>query len=214
MKVLITGTSKGIGRCIALKFLKEGYSVIGFDVLESSINNPLYKHYIVDVRSNDLPEIDDVYILINNAGIQSNTMDDIDVNLKGLINICEKYAFQKTIKSIVNLASVSGTNGCEFPIYSASKGGVLSYTKNLSGRLNKATVNSISFGGVITESNNHVIQNDKLYRDSLNETIMGKWISEEECAEWVYFLTVINKSMTGQDIIIDNGEIVKSNFVW
>ena len=29
-----------------------------------------------------------------------------------------------------------------------------------------------------------------------------------------YFLSVINKSMTGEDIFIDNGEKLKSNFIW
>ena len=33
-------------------------------------------------------------------------------------------------------------------------------------------------------------------------------------AKWAFFLTVINKSMTAQDILIDNGEAAKSNFIW
>ena len=36
----------------------------------------------------------------------------------------------------------------------------------------------------------------------------------EEMAEWTYFLAVVNKSMTAQDVLIDNGEIAKANFVW
>ena len=36
----------------------------------------------------------------------------------------------------------------------------------------------------------------------------------EEIAEWTYFLAVVNKSMTGEDVLVDNGEGVKSNFVW
>ena len=36
----------------------------------------------------------------------------------------------------------------------------------------------------------------------------------DEIADWVYFIAVVNKSMTGQDVIIDNGELTKFNFVW
>ena len=35
-----------------------------------------------------------------------------------------------------------------------------------------------------------------------------------DIADFVYFVSVINKSMTGEDIFIDNGEKLKSNFIW
>lgn len=38
MKVLITGTSSGIGRAAALRFIREGHSVIGIDVLEDTVS--------------------------------------------------------------------------------------------------------------------------------------------------------------------------------
>ena len=46
------------------------------------------------------------------------------------------------------------------------------------------------------------------------ETLLKRWASAEEIAEWAYFVSVVNKSMTGQDIIIDNGELTKFNFIW
>ena len=33
-------------------------------------------------------------------------------------------------------------------------------------------------------------------------------------AEFTYFISVVNKSMTGEDLFIDNGEKLKSNFIW
>ena len=45
-------------------------------------------------------------------------------------------------------------------------------------------------------------------------TKLGKWMTPEECAEWVYFLTVMNKSCTAQDIVVDNGELFNHTFVW
>ena len=39
MKVLVTGSSNGIGKAIASKFLDEGHEVIGFDIEKATINN-------------------------------------------------------------------------------------------------------------------------------------------------------------------------------
>ena len=49
MEVLITGASSGIGKAIALKFLKEKHEVHGIDILPSSIVDKNYKHYICDI---------------------------------------------------------------------------------------------------------------------------------------------------------------------
>ena len=212
MKVLVTGTSKGIGKSIATKFLEEGHDVIGFDIQKSSINNKNYTHYIQDI-CNELPDIADIDILVNNAGIQEG--DVIKVNLEGTINVTEKY-INPNIKSIVFITSTSATTGSEFPKYVASKGGVLAYMKNVALRISKykATANSISPGGVITDLNSHILNDEKLYKAVLDETLLDKWAEPEEIADFVYFVSVINKSMTGEDIIIDNGEKLKSNFIW
>ena len=212
MKVLVTGTSKGIGKSIATKFLEEGHDVIGFDILEGTINNKNYTHYIQDICEK-LPDIEDIDILVNNAGIQEGEV--IKVNLEGTINVTEKY-INPNIKSIVFITSTSATTGSEFPNYVASKGGVLAYMKNVALRISKykATANSISPGGVKTDLNSHILNDEKLYKAVLDETLLNKWAEPEEIADFVYFVSVINKSMTGEDIIIDNGEKLKSNFIW
>lgn len=216
MKVLITGTSNGIGKSTALKFLAEGHDVIGLDIAEATITDPKYTHYVCDVAHKDeLPDIDGIEILINNAGVQSSGRD-IEVNLIGLMNCTEKYGIQPAIKSIVQTASVSAHNGAEFPEYCASKGGVLAYTKNVALRVAQygATCNSVSAGGVLTELNQHILDDKALWDAVMAETLIPKWATPEEMADWNYFLAVINKSMTAQDVLIDNGEISKANFVW
>ena len=215
MKVLITGTSKGIGREVAIKFLNENHKVIGIDIEASTINHKNYTHIIKSITDKDLPNIPDIDILINNAGVQ-NSVDDIDINLKGTINITEKYGIQKNIKSVLFMASASASTGSEFPRYVASKGGVVSYMKYVAHEISKygATSNSISAGGVITELNKHILEDEELYKAVLNETMLNKWIEKEEIASLAYYLTVINKSMTGQDLLIDNGEALKANFIW
>ena len=215
MKVLITGTSQGIGKAIAEYFLKEGHSVIGIDRQRASIESQNYRHVECDVRDRDnLPEISDVDILINNAGTQNE--DDIDINLKALIYITEKYGVQANIKSILNIGSASAHTGAEFPEYCASKGGVLAYTKNVAIRVAKygATCNSLDPGGVLTPLNECVINEPTLWSQIMDETPLKRWATTEEIAQWAYFLTVTNKFCTGQNILVDGGESINYHFIW
>ena len=212
MKVLVTGSSNGIGKAIAEKFLQNNFEVIGFDILDSAIEHSNYKHFKQNI-CDELPELEGINIIINNAGVQND--NDIDVNLKGTMNITEKY-ITPNIKSVVFIASSSASTGSEFPEYVASKGGVLAYMKNIALRISKygATANSISPGGVITKLNEHIINDKNLYKQVLDETLLNKWATAEEIAEFTYFISVVNKSMTGEDVFIDNGEKLKSNFIW
>ena len=216
MIVVVTGSSKGMGHAIAKKFLELGHDVHGLDIAESAIFDRHYQHHRCDVSDKDsLPEIEGVNILINNAGVQ-NTDRDIDVNLKGTIYCTEKYGLQPQICSILNQASVSAHNGAEFAEYVASKGGVLSYTKCVAKTIAEygATCNSLSFGGVETELNKPVMEDREAWEEIMMMTPLKKWASEKEAAEWAYFITVVNKSATGQDFIIDNGEILNHHFIW
>jgi 3-oxoacyl-[acyl-carrier protein] reductase len=248
LKVLITGSARGIGRSAAIKYLEEGCSVFGFDVLPGTITHNAYTHYIVDVsrpetlpnfakdgpsglcesereRGTDLrfgeesssdtplPPPNVIFIC---AGVQ-NSPDDIMINLKGAINVTEKYAFQPEIRSVLFCASASAHTGFEFPEYVASKAGLIGYMKNVAVRLAPygAIANSISPGGVITESNDPVMRDPALWTKIMDVTPLKKWATEQEIADWVWFLTAVNRSASGIDILIDNGESnLASTFVW
>jgi NAD(P)-dependent dehydrogenase (short-subunit alcohol dehydrogenase family) len=215
MKILITGTSQGIGKAIARLFLDRGHQVYGIDRQEATIEDKGYTHFTCDVRDyENLPAITDIEILINNAGTQNEA--DIDINLKALIHISEKYGVQEKIRSILNIGSASAHTGSEFPEYCASKGGVVSYTKNLALRIAKygATCNSLDPGGVLTPLNDCVINEPALWEEIMEQTPLKKWATPEEIAEWAWFLTMTNTFCTGQNIIVDGGESINSHFVW
>ena len=216
MKILITGTSKGIGKAVAERYLSLGHEVIGLDLLSSNISNNRYTHFQVDISNKeDLPEIKDVEVIFSNAGKQND--EDIKNNLIGCMNVIEKYAFNKSIKSVLINASASASTGQEFPEYVASKSALLGYMKNVAIRLARygAVCNSISLGGVLTESNKPVTDDPILWNKVMEVTPLKKWMTLEEVCDFVIFLTLTNKSMSGQDILVDNGEKdLNPTFVW
>ena len=215
MNVLITGTSSGIGKACAEYFLEKGHHVYGFDRKDVAVSHENYTHFCLDIRDQTAyPKLCNMNIIVNNAGVQNQ--DDIDVNLKGTIAITEHYGMNPDIQSVVMIGSASGHTGSEFPEYAASKGGVLAYTKNVAMRLAKyqATCNSLDFGGVMTELNRPVMENPDLWNEIMKLTPLKRWMSVEEAAEWVYFLSVVNRFCTGQNILIDGLEAGNCTFVW
>ena len=229
MVVLITGSSGGIGKAAAEYFLDRGHEVHGLDIQPADADlvrysgedgSGVYYHHTADITDrkslvNALGEDFRPEILINNAGIQQGERD-IDVNLKGMIYVTEMFAIgSDRIRSVVNIGSASGHTGSEFPEYAASKGGVLAYTKNVALRLApQATCNSIDPGGVTTELNRVVMDDPALWNRIMELTPMKRWASAEEIAEWIYFVAVNNRFMTGQNLLIDGGEAGRAEFVW
>lgn len=215
MTVFISGTAGGIGGATARLFLEKGDIVFGVDKKESLIRHERYHFIRQDIREplpEDLPPAE---ILIYAAG----TIDEseaIDVNLEASIHLHEQLSKSKSLRSVLFIASASARNGSEFPYYVASKAGLVGYMKQQALSLAKrgVTCNSISPGGVVTDLNRHILDSEELYRAVKAETLLGKWAEPREIAELAYFMTVINRSITGEDILIDNGEMLKSNFIW
>lgn len=221
MRIVVTGTARGIGEAIAQKLLNQGHEIFGIDVLpESTVlkDHPNYHHHLADVSAFDeLPDIPMVEALVNNAGVvyPGRDLRNLYTNLLGAMNCTEKYALQSNIRAVVNMVSVSAHNGAEYPYYGASKGGLLTYTKWTAQEIAKygAVCNSVSPGGVYTDMNLNIMNDAAKLQAVYDETLLGKWAYPEEVADLVYYLLCINKSVTAQDLIIDNGEMAKFNFI-
>ena len=59
------------------------------------------------------------------------------------------------------------------------------------------------------------MEDKTLWQKIMDVTPLKKWMTVDEVADWVFFLTVVNKSMTGEALLIDNGEAkLNQSFVW
>ena len=227
MKVLITGTSNGVGRAAAEKFLSKGYNVIGFDIKESTIINNNYKHYIVDVRHpENFPELKGIWYIVNNAGIVTPKAEALSVNLMGYINILEKYGSDPELKSIVIIGSTASVKGYDNITYCASQGGRDALVKwastNYGQDSRHVIVNGLRLDGIVPADPENGVQGtsmepalyeaDGLLDKIANLSIFKRLTTVEEIAEWIYFLLVKNTCMTGQILNID-GELCNWNFI-
>lgn len=161
-------------------------------------------------------------ILVNNAGISlvsmlcDTTIEDydrvMDINLKGAF-LCTKKAIKTMVHNkwgrVINVSSVWGNAGasCEV-IYSASKAGLVGFTKALAKELAPSgiTVNAVSPGLIDTEMNSHLSQDD--IRELCDEIPVGRMGKPEEVAHAVLFLASENASyITAQNLTVDGAWI-------
>jgi NAD(P)-dependent dehydrogenase (short-subunit alcohol dehydrogenase family) len=160
MKVLVTGTSRGIGRSIAQKLLDKGHEVIGTSrsTDHDFPKNENYRHIKCDLSENDdINKLKEVFqetkipeVLINNAGMFEEAQFDIpdedwlenwdktlQVNLRSSALI-SKWALNAWTNSgiegrLINISSRAGYRGDtgEYASYAASKGGMVAFTKSI-----------------------------------------------------------------------------------
>ncbi|EPZ50366.1 enoyl-(Acyl carrier protein) reductase domain protein [Bacteriovorax sp. BAL6_X] len=169
MIILVTGTSRGIGRATAEYYLSKGFIVIGCSrSFDNIIEDKNYRHYICDVTNEDniktmIRSIKKEYsyldVLINNAGMASmnhflltpkSTYDKLfSVNTLGtflMCRECSKIMRKSQNPSIVNFTTVAVPLNLEGEaLYVASKSAVESLTRVISKELSsmKIRVNAI-----------------------------------------------------------------------
>ena len=158
-------------------------------------------------------------ILINNAGIsyvgllQDMSHEEwrrvIDTNLTSAFN-CSKCAIPYMLKKhsgrIVNISSMWGNVGASCEVaYSASKGGINTFTKALAKELAPSgiTVNAIAFGMVDTRMNAFLDEEEKA--SLIEEIPAGRILSPQESADIIYSVSMMNSYVTGQIITADGG---------
>jgi 3-oxoacyl-[acyl-carrier protein] reductase len=183
----------------------------------SDASNYEQTHQVVDQIVEEFGKVD---ILVNNAGITRDTllmrMDEemwdlvIKVNLKSVFNFTkavQRYMLKARIGSIINMSSVVGVNGNAGQAnYSASKAGILGFTKSVAKELGSRNVrcNAIAPGFIITDMT-----------DKLPENVKEEWIKTiplkrgglpEDVANVSLFLASdLSSYMTGQTLQVCGG---------
>lgn len=166
--MVITGTRKGIGRALAEYYLNQGWRVAGCSRGESSISNPDYLHFSLDVSDESAvsdmartiqKDFGGVDVLLNNAGIASmnhalltpaSTVQKIlQTNVLGTFLFCREMAkIMRATRSgrIINFTTIAHPLDLEGEaIYAASKAAVESLTRILARELAdlNITINAI-----------------------------------------------------------------------
>ena len=162
----------------------------GFNVKGLAVKANVSKAEEVDSMINEINEnFDGIDILINNAGITKDSIfvrmkekdwdQVIEINLKGVF-LCTKAVIRKMIRQkygrIINISSIVGITGNPGQVnYSASKAGVIGFTKSLAKEVatKNITVNAIAPGFIETDMTKILPENVK--EDIMKTIPMGKY---------------------------------------
>ena len=159
-------------------------------------------------------------VLVNNAGITKDMLfmrmkqDDfkqvIDVNLVGTYNMTKnvsQYMIKQKYGKIINISSVVGLHGNAGQAnYSASKAGIIGFTKSLAKELasRNILVNAVAPGFIETDMTS--VLKDEVKTNILNTIPLKREGKPEEVAAVVKFLASEDSSyITGQVISVDGG---------
>jgi 3-oxoacyl-[acyl-carrier protein] reductase len=164
-----------------------------------------------------------VDVLVNNAGITRDNLlmrmkeEDFDsvinVNLKGTFNMTKnvvQHMMKKRCGKIVNISSVVGVAGNAGQAnYSASKAGIIGFTKSLAKELASRNiyVNAVAPGFIQTDMTS--VLNDTVKENINSQIPLKRMGTAEEVAKVVYFLASDESSyITGQVINVDGGMLM------
>ena len=235
-KMLITGSSRGIGAAIARLAKVKGYEVLLHGRTQSDqlmeLAKELDSKYVIFDISNEnevkkaLSDITQINFLVNSAGLNiSKAFDDLkdsdwrsvyDVNIFGLVNVI-RYTIpimkrSQSIGKIINLASIKGLYASVGRVaYASSKAAVINLTTGLAKELApRILVNAVAPGFTNTEMTKNT-WSDRI-KKQVSNILLKRMADPKEIAEVVLFLSSdMNQYITGQTINVDGGFSIKND---
>jgi len=227
---LVTGGSRGIGRAIAVELARAGATVTlsyrsgkdeaeevaretGGRAVQADVSDPGQAKELVGAAG-------DLDILVNNAGVtrdgllarmsEEDWSDVIETNLGGVFHTCRaavRGMMKRRAGSIVNISSIVGLHGNPGQTnYSASKAGIIGFTKALARELgNRGIRANVVAPGYVDTRLTQVIA-DEMRELMLANTPLGRFGTPEDIAGAVRFLCSDEASfITGEVLLVDGG---------
>jgi len=234
--IAVTGGASGIGLAVVERLHADGHLVVSLD-LPGKTDSPAIKALGVPTVPIDVNDEESVCQaqadilkthgpidgLVNSAGVIQQrqspdqlTMKDwdfvVDTDMRGTYLCCAVFGPAMVAQkrgSIVNVASVTSTNGVPLHAYAPAKAGVLSITQCLAGEWGHAgvRVNAVAPGYTETPALQAAIDRGDRDRAMLvRQAAMGRMVQTKEVANGVAFLLSDQASaITGISLPIDCG---------
>lgn len=232
-KVLITGSTQGIGKAIAREFVKNGYYVI----VHCSKDMNKAEKIRAEIGANkavvcDLSNMDEVCnlhektgsvdCLVLNASVQYKELwtditdelldKQLNVNVKSTLKLMQAYypaMKENNFGRIVTIGSVNQyCQHAELSVYSATKCAVKKLVENIAKQVAPfgITINNVSPGAIATPRNAEVHSDEKKRKEVEASIPMGRFGTPEDCVGAVLMLCSEQGAyITGTDIVIDGG---------
>ena len=233
-KILITGATGGIGNSLVEKFYNFGARIVATGTNDEKLLKLKQKFKNIEVKKFKLDDhknidnfieevdkkIDGLEVLVNNAGI---TLDNIsirlteedwkkvlDINLTSTFLMCKstiKKMLRRKYGKIINITSIVGhTGNLGQANYSASKAGIVAFSKSLAIEYAKKNINinCVSPGFIKTEMTDKI--NEDFKKTLIEKIPSGSLGSGEDVSNCVAFLASdMAKYINGETIHVNGG---------
>jgi 3-oxoacyl-[acyl-carrier protein] reductase len=237
--ILITGSSRGIGRAVAELAHERGYKVIVHGRTDSPALQEVHRSLPGSVKvffdvadkaavHEVLKDIDPIDVLVNNAGVTRNFLKGIEevddekaleeyrTNILGTIHVVQAILpgmLERSKGCVINMSSIKGQYNLATMstlTYGPSKAGIISLTKALAKSYGPQGVRFNSISPGYVETDQVKDWNEETFKRINEGTILGRMAKPEEIARLVLFLASEDASyITGADFLADGGYAIK-----